>query len=116
MDDFFSEAVAEIGFWIGTEIRERENHNRWFSKIGRGRAWGIGLHASFTKDRRIASLREVDDERLGGAFGQVILPKFCPHPGGVDSDDRCDSRIKFAMSSIELDSNDDLFQVLVRRG
>ena len=115
MDDFLGETVAEIGLWIGAEIRERENHYRWFSETGRGRARGIDLNGSFTKDRRIASLREIDDERIGGAFGQVIFPKFRPHPGSVYPDDSSDSRIKFAVSGIELDSNDYLFQVLFGR-
>jgi hypothetical protein len=78
MDDLLGETVAEIGLWIGAEIRERENHDRWFSETGRGRARGIDLNGSLTKDRRIATLREIDDERIGGAFEQVVFPKFRP--------------------------------------
>ena len=116
MDDLLGETVAEIGLWIGAEIRERENHDRWFSETGGGRVRGIDLKGSFTKDRRIASLGEIDDERIGGAFGQVIFPKFRPHPGSVYPDDSSDSRIKLAVSGIELDANDHLFQVLVGGG
>ena len=39
MDDLLGETVAEIGLWIGAEIRERQNHDRWFSElvvVGRG--------------------------------------------------------------------------------
>ena len=116
MDDFLGETVAEIGLSIGTEIREGENHYRWFSEIGRGRARGIDLIASFTKDRRIASFRKVDDERIGGAFGQVIFSKFRPHPGSVYADHSSVSGIKFAVSGIELDADNHLFQVFIRRG
>ena len=80
---------------------------------GRG---GTKLNRSFTKERRITSLRKIDDERICGAFGRVIFPKFRPQPGSVYSDDGGDSRIKFTVPGIELDSNDHLFQVLVRRG
>ena len=59
---------------------------------------GGDLNRSFTKDRRIASLREIDDEGIGGAFGRVIFPKFRPHSGSVYSDDSSDSRIKFPVS------------------
>jgi hypothetical protein len=64
----------------------------------------------------LTSLWEIDDESICGTFGQVIFPKFRSQPGSVYSDDSSDSRIKFAVSGIELDSNDHLFQVLVRRG
>jgi hypothetical protein len=116
MDDLLGETVAEIGLRIGAEIRERENHYRWFSETGRGWAQGFDLKGSFPKDRGIASLREIDDERIGGAFGQVIFPKFRPHPGSVYPDDSSDSRIKFAVRGIKLDPNEHLFEVLVRRG
>lgn len=44
------------------------------------------------------------------------IPKFRPQPGSVYSDNSSDSRIKFAVSGIELDSNHHLFQVIVPRG
>lgn len=69
MNDLFGETVAEIGLWIGAEIRERESHYGRFSERSRGSAGGVGLNRSFTKDRRITSLREIDDESICGTFG-----------------------------------------------
>jgi hypothetical protein len=116
MDDLLGKTIAEIGLRIGAEIGERENHYGWLSETGRGRARGIDLNERLSKDRGIASLGEIDDERIGGALGQVIFAKFRSHPGSVYPDDSSDSRIEFAVPGIELDSNDYFFQVLIWRG
>src|SRR4051794_12964998 len=109
MDDLFRKTVAEVVLRHRAEIRERENHDGWFRD--RSRSWlrKLLLYRSFTKMRRITSLDQIDNQGVCDAFGRVVFPKLCSQTGSVYSDDGSNSRIKFAMAGIELNSNNHLF-------
>src|SRR5262249_4153490 len=113
LNDLFADTLAEVAQVArGTVIRERKYEDGIAAdQSGSGRLLRRRT-LERTKDRRVAALRQLDNECVVLAFLAVVTRELPAEAAGLHTDDRVIARVEGLGFSEHLHANDKLLQPL----